>query len=485
MSQIPTDTDAAELASQVAAAQAASPTWAETDERSRASVLVAIADALDAARDKLVAVADAETALGPVRLGGEVSRTSGQLRMFADYITRGEHLDVVISEPDAASARPDLRRMVVPVGPVAVFSASNFPFAFSVLGGDTASALAAGCPVIVKAHEGHPATSKLTTELAQDALRRAGAPDGLLATVYGQPAGRALLEAAAIKAAGFTGSLRGGRALMAITQARAEPIPFYGELGAVNPVVILPHAAESRTQDLATSYVGSLTLGVGQFCTNPGLMFIPDLPPLREAIANAVRASVGSTMLTEQICARYLESVNEPAWQRLEQIGHGSAAEAKWTAQPDVRHVTLAQFTADLDALTEERFGPAGLVVTYPSVAELLPVLRTLPGTLTASVHATDTELESARDVGAALRSRAGRLIFNGWPTGVAVCWAMHHGGPWPSSSAAGTTSVGATAIRRWLIPVAYQDWPDELLPPALQATNPLGVPRRVQPTRS
>ena len=480
----PAGTGASELAAVLAAAETAAPVWAAMAEPERARALEAAADALQGATDELVAAADSETALGETRLRGEVARTTGQLRMFADLIARGEHLDAIISEGDPSAGRPDVRRISIPVGPVAVFSASNFPFAFSVAGGDTASALAAGCPVVVKAHEGHPLTSRLTTEVLLEALAAAGAPTGVLATIYGVDAGRELVAAPTIKAVGFTGSLRGGKALMAIAQSRPEPIPFYGELGSINPVVVLPDAAGTRTAEIAQGYVGSLTLGVGQFCTNPGLLFIPQSDALLHAIAAAVDEATGGTMLSERIHDGYVEAVQDPEWRELDQLGRGgTAGAARWPAEPEVRHVTLAQFRAGQQTLTKERFGPVGLVVTYESLPELLRVLPSLPGTLTASVHASETEVGLLPELEAVLRTRAGRLIFNGWPTGVAVVWAMEHGGPWPATTAPWSTSVGATAIRRWLVPVAYQDWPDGALPAALRRANPLGFPRTIQPT--
>jgi len=465
------------------AAATAAPAWAATAEPERAHVLEAASDALTSATDDLVAAADGETALGETRLRGEVARTTGQLRMFADVIRRGEHLDAIISEGDQAAGRPDIRRMSIPVGPVAVFSASNFPFAFSVAGGDTASALAAGCPVVVKAHEGHPLTSRLTTDVLSEAFAAAGAPTGVFATVYGLDAGRELVAAPAIKAAGFTGSLRGGKALMEIAQSRPEPIPFYGELGSINPVIVLPDAARTRAAEIAEGYVGSLTLGVGQFCTNPGLLFVPQSDGLLDAIATAASAATGGTMLNERIHDGYEQAVQDSHWRELDQLGRGSAGAERWPAEPEVRHVTLEQFRAGRQTLAQERFGPAGLVVTYESIPELMQVLPTLPGSLTATVHASDGEIGLLPELEAVLRNRAGRLIFNGWPTGVAVVWAMEHGGPWPATTAPWTTSVGATAIRRWLVPVAYQDWPDAALPAALRRANPLGFPRTVQPS--
>jgi NADP-dependent aldehyde dehydrogenase len=476
------DSSADDVASAVAAAADIARRWARTAGEERAGVLRRIADVLDEATDELVDAADEETALGRPRLTGEVARTTGQLRMFADLAARGFELDAIISEADPASARPDVRRLMRAIGPVAVFSASNFPFAFSVAGGDTASALAAGCPVVVKAHEGHPRTSRLTTEVIARGLSDAGAPPALLQTVYGLEAGRELVLAPAIRAVGFTGSLAGGSALLKLTQTRPDPIPFYGELGSVNPVVVLAGAAAERPVELAEGYIGSLTLGVGQYCTNPGLMFVPQVDELVQAISSEVGAATGSTMLTERIHDQYDERVTAPVWSELDLVGRGSVPEVPRSATPQVRSVPIERFAKGLDQLACERFGPAGLLVIYDELERVLELVPSLPGSLTGSVHAAGDELDAAGRVADALAPNVGRLIFNGWPTGVAVCWAMHHGGPWPASTAPETTSVGATAIRRWVAPIAYQGFPDELLPASLRRSNPLGIERTVQP---
>jgi len=454
------------------AAAAARPGWEAIGPAGRAAALRAVAAALDAQAGELAAVADTETALGGTRLTGEVARTTGQLRMFADVLEDGGYLDLITSPP--AQGVPGLRRMVRPLGPVAVFSASNFPFAFSVAGGDTASALAAGCPVVVKAHEGHPQTSVATARIVTAALAGAGAPEGTFAVIYGVPAGVRLLRHPAITAAGFTGSARGGFALQQICAERDIPIPFYGELGSVNPAVVLPGAAAGRTAETATGYAASLTLGAGQFCTNPGLLFIPDDEGLRTAIAGAVQAAAGAPMLSERIHESYDRAAaalaGHPA---VAPLATGQPGEGPWAATPQAFLTSLDDFVAGLPDLAGERFGPAGLVITYPSVDALLPVLGRLGGNLAGSIHADPA---SAADLAAAARvadvftRTVGRVIWNGWPTGVAVTWAQHHGGPFPATTSPHYTSVGATAIRRWLVPVTYQDFPDELLPEALRA---------------
>jgi NADP-dependent aldehyde dehydrogenase len=453
----------------VAAAAAAAPAWASSSRRAEA--LEAVADALDERTGELAVIADTETALGGERLTGEVARTTGQLRLFATALRDGGYADAVVSP--AVGVVPDLRRITRPVGPVAVFAASNFPFAFSVAGNDTASALAAGCPVVVKAHEGHPVTSDVTAEVVTGALASAGAPSGAFGLVHGVQAGLRLLRHPLIAAAGFTGSTAGGLALARICAERPVPIPFYGELGSVNPCVVLPGAAASRPARIATGYVASLTLGTGQFCTNPGLLFVPEDAALLAAIAEAVSASSGGAMLSSRIFAGYQEAVAEVAGHPgVTGLAAGQPGHGPWGATPRVFQVTLKEFAAEVALLSRERFGPAGLVITYPSLDDLLPVLAALAGQLVGTVHA-DPELpgdvERARQVIAVLERIVGRIVWNGWPTGVVAVAAQHHGGPWPATTMPAYTSVGTAAIRRWLVPVAYQNFPPELLPPALR----------------
>jgi NADP-dependent aldehyde dehydrogenase len=465
------ETTDAEVDAIVASAVTAAPAWgAGTALAKRAEALEAVADALDERAGELAAIADTETALGGERLTGEVARATVQLRMFADVLRDGSYVDAVVTH--AEGVIPDLRRITRPVGPVAVFAASNFPFAFSVAGGDTASALAAGCPVVVKAHEGHPITSDVTAEVVTGALASAGAPSGTFGLVHGVQAGVRLLRHPDIAAAGFTGSTAGGLALARICAERPVPIPFYGELGSVNPCVVLPGAAFSRPAAVATGYVASLTLGVGQFCTNPGLLFVPEDVGLLSAIAEAVGASAGGPMLSGRIFAGYEDAVAEAADHAgVTELAAGQPGAGPWGATPRVFQLTLKEFAADLAVLSRERFGPAGLVITYPSVADLLPVLAVLTGNLVGTVHGDDEspeDLELARQVVGVLEHVAGRIVFNGWPTGVAVVPAQHHGGPWPATTVPAYTSVGTAAIRRWLVPVAYQNFPAGLLPAGL-----------------
>lgn len=470
-----------ELQDLTAAAHAAVGPAAAASDAVRASWLLAIADALDANVAELVAIADSETRLGTARLTGEVARTTGQLRLFARVITEGSYLEAVIDHASPASTppSPDLRRILRPVGPVAVFSASNFPFAFSVAGGDTASALAVGCPVIVKAHSGHLELSKRTAAIVSAALDDAGAPAGLFALVAGREAGTALLQDPLIKAVGFTGSIPGGRALFDLAVSRPEPIPFYGELGSLNPVVITPEALAARGSQLAAALAGSFTMGAGQFCTKPGLVFIPAGTRFGAEVAVECIGKGAAPMLTDRIAAAYPAGLASLAAQPGVTVLSGTTeqdAEAEGAA-PVVFSTTAASVIARPAELLEECFGPTTLLIEYSDDAELSAALALVPGSLTATVHAEDGEdISGLVDQ---LTGLAGRVLFGGWPTGVSVNWAQQHGGPYPATTSL-FTSVGATAVRRFQRPVAYQDAPEALLPEALREDNPLGVPRRV-----
>jgi NADP-dependent aldehyde dehydrogenase len=451
----------------VAAAQAALPAWQAFD---RAAALDAIAAALDGHADELVALADRETALGVPRLTGEVARTTGQLRLFAGVLRDGTYQDTIVEH--AQGATPDLRRVNRPLGPVAVFAASNFPFAFSVAGGDTASALAAGCPVIVKAHEAHPRTSLRTAELIREALATIGAPEGVFDLVFGFAAGVHLVQHSGTTAVGFTGSTRGGLALAKLCADRPTPIPFYGELGSVNPVFVLPGAASARPEAIASGYAGSLTLGSGQFCTNPGIMFVPEDEGLLNAIAEAVSGTVGAPMLAERIHSGLVAGLEEfAAVPGVRLLAEGKPGEGPWAPTPAVYAVSEEDFRTNAERLREEHFGPVGLVVTYQAGRHPTPA-GVGEGHLTSTIHLdTDNEADVAvaRELLPQLERIAGRIVFNGWPTGVAVTHAQHHGGPFPATTAPAHTSVGAAAIRRWLVPVVYQDAPVALLPVPLR----------------
>jgi len=469
-------TTPAQLEELAAAAAAAAPVW-RLSAADRARWLRAVADSLDAHAAELVEIADRETRLGTARLTGEVARTTGQLRLFASVVEEGSYLEITVDDADAAATppRPELRRLLTGVGPVAVFSASNFPFAFSVAGGDTASALAAGNPVVVKAHSGHPELSRRTAEIAIEALRAAGAPEGSLALIEGREAGNALVRHPVIRAAGFTGSLSGGRALFDLASGRVDPIPFYGELGSVNPVVLTAAAVEARGADLASGLVGSFTLGVGQFCTKPGVVFVPGGTGFEDAVAAAVAPVPGGPLLTDRITGAFPDGIrallSDPS---TEVIAHG--AETPEGARPVVLATDAAAVAARPETLLEEVFGPLTLLVRYSDEEELHAALRAVPGSLTATLHA-----EASDEVGETLdllQQRAGRVLFAGWPTGVAVTWSQQHGGPWPATTSL-HTSVGATAIRRFLRPVAYQDAPQHLLPVPLRDTSLAHTPHR------
>ncbi|WP_433469662.1 aldehyde dehydrogenase (NADP(+)) [Spirillospora sp. CA-128828] len=460
----------------VSAAVSAAAGWAAAPPAERAGHLTAIADALEAARAELVALADEETRLGGPRLNGELSRTTFQLRLFAEQVLDGAFYDARIDRPDPewpTGPRPDLRRYRTAVGPVLVFAASNFPFAFSVAGGDTASAWAAGCPVVVKAHPGHPRLSRRTAE----AIAGSGLPAGVFGLIEGEDAGVAALRHPGIAAAAFTGSQRGGLALARIAAERPVPIPFYGEMGSVNPSVVTPGAARARAEEIARGYTASLTLGAGQFCTNPGLLFAP--AGLLEEITAHLREIAGAPMLNERIRSGFLAAAGalgvRPGVRRL------VWPDDEISPAPRLLTMDLEAFKDDVDAAGEECFGPIGLVVTYERLADVADVLAALPGQLTTSLHAEQDETGDLRALAAVLADRSGRVLWNQWPTGVSVTHAMQHGGPYPATTAPATTSVGTAAIERFLRPVAYQGWPQDLLPPPLRDGNPWKVPQAVR----
>ena len=443
----------------------------------RAVWLRAIADRLDAQRDALVAIADRETHLGAPRLSGEVLRTTGQLRMFADIVEEGSYLEAAVdsAQPQAAPPRPEIRRYLRPIGPVAVFSASNFPFAFSVAGGDTASAIAAGCPVVVKAHSGHPELSRRTAGIVGDALAEAGAPEEFFALVEGREAGLALVAEPRIRAVAFTGSLAGGRGLMAAIAERPDPIPFFGELGSVNPVVVTVGAVEARGDAIAEGLVDSFTLGGGQFCTKPGIVFVPAGFASNQALARAVSTRPAFTLLTGRIADAF-----QPGVEGL--LAAGDVSVVAGTVGDGVSAVALrttaANFVQHHEALLEECFGPLTLLVEYGSLDEVHSALELIEGSLTATVHAEDHERDEVVRLVGILAERAGRVLFDGWPTGVAVTWGQHHGGPWPATTSQ-HTSVGGTAIRRFLRPVAYQQAPEFALPADLTDEVLSAIPHR------
>ncbi|MGV9692865.1 aldehyde dehydrogenase (NADP(+)) [Streptomyces sp. NPDC003444] len=455
------------------------------DRAARAALLRTAADLLDGAREHVVEAADAETALGPVRLTGELARTTAQLRSFADVVEEGSFLDVRIDLPDpgAVPPRPDLRRWKVPLGVVAVYAAGNFPLAFSVPGGDTASALAAGCPVVVKVHPDHPATSELCASLLRRAAAEAGLPEDVVVLVHGFDAGVALVRHPLVAAAGFTGSVRGGRALFDAAAARPVPIPFHGELGSLNPVVITSAAAEERAAGIGAGLAASMTLGTGQFCTKPGFVLAPRGGAgdrFLDALTAGVSETEPSVMLDHRMRDAFVAGVAERAALPGVATPVTPGAGGAHTVSSGVLAVDAERLLAGgHHLLLEECFGPVTVVARYSTREEATAVLDLLPGNLTATLHTTEAaEDPDAAPLLAALTPLAGRVLVNGWPTGVAVAAAQHHGGPYPATTSP-FTSVGATAIERWLRPVTYQSTPDHLLPPELRDGNPLGLPRR------
>ncbi|MFI1329365.1 aldehyde dehydrogenase (NADP(+)) [Streptomyces sp. NPDC020845] len=464
------------------------------DRTVRAAFLRTAADRLDEAKDQIVEAADAETALGPVRLTGELARTTYQLRAFADIVDEGGFLDVRVDHADATQTPPwpDLRRYKVPLGVVAVYAASNFPLAFSVPGGDTASALAAGCPVVVKAHPDHPATSEVTAAALRRAAEESGLPVDVVSVVHGFQAGIELVKHPLIAAAGFTGSIRGGRALFDAAAARPVPIPFHGELGSLNPVVVTEAAAAERAEQIGAGLGGSMTLGMGQFCTKPGFVLAPAGEAgdrLVKSLTDAVSNSEAGVLLDHRMRDNFVAGVKERA--ELPEVDApvtpGSGGEHTVSAGFLTVPARLLAEEGQHDVLLEECFGPVTVLARYESDADIAAVLGRLPGNLTATVHLSEAEGEGsegrASELLAELTPLAGRVLVNGWPTGVAVAPAQHHGGPYPATTST-STSVGGTAIERWLRPVTYQDTPAALLPPELRDENPLGLPRRVNGRR-
>ncbi|MEV0643655.1 aldehyde dehydrogenase (NADP(+)) [Phytomonospora sp. NPDC050363] len=465
-----------------AAASAAEPLEA-LGRDGRASLLDALAEALEGAGDRIVAVADRETGLGATRLTGELARTCYQLRLFAEVLRDGGYLEATVDHAGDTpmGPRPDLRRMLVPVGPVAVFGASNFPLAFSVPGGDTASALAAGAPVVVKAHGSHPATSQLCFDVLAAAATAAGAPDGTLGLVHGQQAGADLVAHPEIRAVGFTGSTGGARALLKIIEGRPDPIPFFGELSSLNPVVVTAGAALDRAARLGAEIAASFTLGAGQFCTKPGLVFVPSGDAGDEvvtAMGEAITSAAPMVMLNEGIAAAYGKGAGLlGATAGIEEAARGATDDDApgFRGTPRLLTTTAADLPPEA---TEECFGPLTVVARYSGEAELFTALATLPSSLTATIHKGPAEVELPGRLDRRLRRLAGRILYDGQPTGVAVSWAQHHGGPWPATNSQ-HTSVGTSAIRRFLRPVTWQNAPAELLPEELREGYD-GVPRRV-----
>lgn len=469
-----------------ALAWAAFDPYRDTAPAARAAFLDAIADAIEALGEALIERAMAETGLPQARLQGERGRTCQQLRTFARTLRAGEWLDVRIdrAQPQRQPLpRPDLRQRQVPLGPVAVFGASNFPLAFSVAGGDTASALAAGCPVVVKAHGAHPGTSELVGQAVARAVERCGMPEGVFSLLFGagREVGLGLVTDPRIKAVGFTGSRSGGLALCQAAQARPEPIPVYAEMSSINPVLLFPAALQARGEALAQGFIASLTQGAGQFCTNPGLLIAPRGAALNAFLAHAaeqLRLCKAQVMLTSGIHQAYAAGVAAlEGHPQVRLVASGQPGEGPNRCQAQLFVTDAEAFLAD-PQLHGEVFGAAALVVQCEGAEQVPRILDALEGQLTATLHLDDADLDAAHALLPALERKAGRVLVNGWPTGVEVCDAMIHGGPFPATSDARSTSVGTAAIQRFLRPVCYQGFPDALLPAALREANPLGLRR-------
>ncbi len=476
----------AEMDEALALAASAFESGALHEPSRRAALLRALADEIQREAAGIVQRAMAETGLPQARLEGECQRTTLQARLFASVVEEGSWVEARIDRGDPSRKpipKPDLRRMLVPLGPVAVFGASNFPLAFSVAGGDTVSALAAGCPVVVKAHPAHPGTSELVARAVLRAVVQTALPGGVFSLVQGQTeqCGLYLVRHPQVRAVGFTGSLRGGRALFDAACSRPEPIPVYAEMGSVNPVFVLPEAMRLRPDEVARGLFQSFTLGVGQFCTKPGLVFVcegPGLEVFLGTLRSLVAAAAPGTMLHAGICAAFRRSSTRLVEFPPVELVAGwpdDAGLGVTRAGPLVASVSVGTF-AENPWLAEEVFGPLVLLVRCPGPAEMESAARRLPGQLTATVHAAADEAARYPELLSRLRALAGRLIFNGFPTGVEVGHAMQHGGPYPATTDARMTSVGSAAIQRFARPVCYQNWPEELLPPELRSDNPRGI---------
>jgi NADP-dependent aldehyde dehydrogenase len=453
-----------------------------------AAFLTRVAEEISKLGDELIRRAQAETALPEARLIGERARTINQITMFADLVREGSWVDARIDRalPERKPLpKPDLRRMLIPIGPVGVFAASNFPLAFSVAGGDTISALAAGNPVILKAHPAHPGTSELTARAIESAVKAAGIPAGVFSMIQGvsHEVGLRLVRHPALKAVAFTGSLNGGRALFDAGASRPEPIPVFAEMGSTNPVFVLPGALNQRAGAIAEGLVQSVTLGVGQFCTNPGLVFGvagAEWSAFAQKTAELAGAFAPAAMLYSGICERYQEGIN-----RVSKLPAVHSA-GKSTAEAKRGQAGAAVFAADAatfmknQMLQEELFGPSTLLIKCSSKAELQTIARSLPGQLTATIQATEQDLAEHQELISMLVQKVGRLLFNGFPTGVEVCPAMHHGGPYPATTAPHFTSVGTAAIQRFVRPVCFQNFPQSALPVELRNRNERKIWRMV-----
>jgi NADP-dependent aldehyde dehydrogenase len=470
------------------------PILREASAETIAGFLENIASEIEALGDELIQQAGIEAGLSAARVTGERGRTTGQLRMFASLVKEGSFVDARIDPalPDRKPlARPDIRRMLIPIGPVVVFGASNFPLAFSVAGGDTASALAAKCPVVVKGHPAHPGTSELVAGAIVRAVKKSGLPEGTFSLVHGvdPSVSIALVTHPGTKAVAFTGSEHAGRAIFDAAMQRPEPIPAYVEMGSVNPVFVLPGALRERGDTIAQGLVGSINLGVGQFCTCPGLIFgVEDetFSAFRNKLSEEFGKSAPATMVHPNVLKGYdkgLKRVSDVDGVKAKPASQPADA-GKTEAGPVLFETDAATWLAN-ETLAQEVFGPSAIVVRGKSEEQLLKIAQSLPGTLTATLHGTPDDLKKYRKLVAVLETKAGRLVFNGFPTGVEVSSAMHHGGPYPATADAKYTSVGTAAIYRFLRPVCYQSFPDEALPPELRNANPRNIWRTLDGTLS
>lgn len=453
----------------------------------RASFLYTIADQIEAKRETLVNIAHQESNLPLPRLNGELTRTTNQLKLFANLIKEGSWVEAAIDTADKQRTppKPDTRKMLVPVGPVVVFGASNFPFAFSTAGGDTASALASGSTVVIKGHSAHAETSTLVFAAVKKAIEIAGVPEYTVQHVLGSgsTAGKALVQHPATTAVGFTGSYSGGKALWELANQRPTPIPVFAEMSSINPVVFFPETLEKNAEALSKNYAASITLGMGQFCTNPGLLLAINskaLDNFLELLGNEIEKVAPQKMLHGGIHASFNKGLNEALSQKgIETIAQSAVAPAETEAFPTVAKVAAKDFLQN-PHFREEVFGPYSLAVVCDDKAELITVLTSLKGQLTTTVMATDADIETNSDIIQLQATLAGRIILNDVPTGVEVCASMVHGGPFPSTTDARYTSVGSTAIKRWVKPVCFQGFKDDMLPDALKNGNPLNIWRIV-----
>ncbi len=472
----------------VSLASGAFDTFRERSYMDRASLLEAIAGEILETGNSLIERCREETALPETRLTSERARTVNQLKLFASVLRVGIWLDARIDTaiPDRQPIpKPDIRQMQVPLGPVGIFGASNFPLAFSVAGGDTVSALAAGCPVIVKAHPLHPGTSEMVAKAVMQAMKKTEMPDGVFSLIHGasEEVGMALVNHPDIRAIGFTGSFRGGKALFDAANKRNAPIPVFAEMGSVNPVFILPDAMKERGESIARGMLLSFTLGVGQFCTNPGLTICNSSEDTDRFIKTMVEMAAGcapGTMLSDRIRSNFLDGVSRlksldgvELYAPANEVQEGNNVQARLFR-------TSGEFFLDNPDLAEEVFGPSTMIVCSSDRQEMISIAKKMGGHLTATIHGSEQDLEAYRDLIHVLELKVGRLIVNGYPTGVEVCHSMVHGGPYPATTASQSTSVGSAAIRRFSRPICYQDFPQTFLPDALKNENPLGIWRMI-----